>query len=337
MDTIASVTRLSPNIVRVLGQNPGKFTLQGTNTYLIGRHNPYTLVDTGEGKEAYIPALESALKETAPSTNLESPDVSDIIISHYHGDHVGGLPSVLALLRRLWDERKTGMPFKPPRLHKFPLATAQLPEWSNLPSIIDSLLPNSFTPASDEATFHELYDGQEFSTSSTSLRVLHTPGHTRDSICLFIPEDRALYTADTVLGKGTAVFEDLKVYLSSLRKMLDYHNSNSYDLLYPGHGPVVAKGAKLIETYIIHRSERDAHILEVLQSPPPPSSGDSSGKAAWTTWTIVSKIYQSYPESLWAPASQGITLHMNKLEEDGLVKRLDGEGVHTSWGLNAKL
>jgi len=292
-------------------------------------------VDTGEGREDYIPALESALKEVVFG-NSESPEVSDIIISHYHGDHVGGLPSVLALLRRLWDERKTGMPFKPPRLHKFPLAVDQLPNWSNLPSIMDSLPPNSFTPASDGVMFHELFDGQEFTTSSTSLRVLHTPGHTRDSICLLIPEDRALYTADTVLGQGTTIFEDLKIYIASLRKMLDCHESHSYDILYPGHGPVVKEGTKVIDAYINHRLEREAQVLEVLQSIPPPAE-DNAEKAAWTTQTIVSKVYQTYPESLQAIASQSITLHMKKLEEEGLVRKLDGEGVHTSWGLNSKL
>jgi len=322
------VTRLSPSIIRVLGQNPNKFTLQGTNTYILGRQKPYTLVDTGEGKEDYIPVLESALNETSSS---DTADVSDIILSHYHGDHVGGLPSVLALLRRLWVDRKTNLPFKPPRLHKFP---SQLPDWSNLPSIMASLPPDSFTPA-PEGPFHDLHDGQELITPSTTVRVLHTPGHTADSICLFIPEDRALYTADTVLGHGTAVFEDLKVYIASLRKMLDYQKSNPYDILYPGHGPVVAEGTKVIETYIKHRLEREAQVLEVLQSSPPSSS--ESGKGAWTTWTIVSKIYEGYPESLWGPASRSIDLHMNKLEADGLVRKLDGDGVHTSWGLNSKL
>ncbi|KAJ3863838.1 beta-lactamase-like protein [Lentinula novae-zelandiae] len=337
LEILGSITRLSPIVVRVLGQNPGKFTLQGTNTYIVGRQRPYVLVDTGEGKEEYVPILESALRVPLSSEDSDIPDVSDIIISHWHGDHVGGLPSVLALLRRLWDERKTGLPFTPPRLHKFPLPANKLPEQSNLPSIINSLPSKSFTPASD-SVFYDLQDGQEFTTSSTLLRVLHTPGHTRDSICLYIPEDRALYTADTVLGQGTAVFEDLRSYISSLRKMLDYQKYHSYDVLYPGHGPVVKEGAKLIDTYIRHRLEREAQILEVLQkAPPSPDVNESSGSARWSTWTIVSKIYQGYPESLWTPASHSINLHMKKLEADGIVKKLGGEGVNTKWALNSKL
>ncbi|ESK85338.1 metallo-beta-lactamase domain-containing protein [Moniliophthora roreri MCA 2997] len=342
IEALASITRLSPGIVRVLAQNPGKFTLQGTNTYLIGKQNPYTLIDTGEGLEEYIPVLEKALKEAAPSVNPNEQDVSDIIISHWHRDHVGGLPSVLATLRRLWDERKSPVAFKPPRLHKFPVPTQSFPphEFYTLPKILESLPKGSFTPAPDGSYFHDLRDLQSLTVSSTSLRVLHTPGHTVDSICLYIPDDKALYTADTVLGQGTAVFEDLGAYIASLRKMKDFYSSDTYSILYPGHGPVVTDGVQAIETYIKHRLEREVQVLKVLQSPPPaPTESDPEDYtgSAWTTWKIVGNIYAAYPESLWLPASNSIYLHMQKLEQEGLVKRLGGKGVHTKWGVNARL
>ncbi|KAJ7584332.1 beta-lactamase-like protein [Mycena floridula] len=328
LEALASISRLSENVVRVLGQNPGKFTLQGTNTYLVGQTNPYTLIDTGEGKEEYIPILESALRETTTASNPTEPDVSDIVITHWHGDHVGGLPTVLSLLKRLWGERNGSLPFKPPRLHKFPLAAHQIHKRDRLPSIIQELPPDSFTPTPEGNTFHDLHDSQIIN----SLQVLHTPGHTVDSISLYSSDNHALYTADTVLGQGTSVFEDLGTYLTSLRKMISFVESQglSSTTLYPGHGPTVTDGVEVMKTYVQHRLEREAQVVKTLKSSPP-GSEDSAQPVLWTTWTLVSVIYAAYPESLWLPAAHGISLHLKKLERDGLVKSMGGEGVHRSW------
>ncbi|KAF8227334.1 Metallo-hydrolase/oxidoreductase [Tricholoma matsutake] len=334
LEVLPSVSRLSEHVVRVLGQNPGKFTLQGTNTYIIGKQNPYTLVDTGEGRDEYIPILESAL---AKPHSVAEPDVSDIIVSHWHPDHVNGLPTVLSLLRRLWEERNPLLPFTPPRLHKFPRDSNAPPSshgtLNTLPSIINSLPPNSYTPSPNGNAFHDLHDSQII--APLALCVLHTPGHTDDSIALYIPQDRALYTGDSVLGQGTAVFEDLALYLKSLNAMLHFGDSEpdgAYDTVYPGHGPVVPNGKKLIGGYITHRLERETQIIKVLKSSPP-GSVDSLEPSSnyWTTWKIVTTLYAVYPESLWLPAAHGVGLHLKKLEGEGVVRRVGGEGKDTSW------
>lgn len=264
-------------------------------------------------------------------TNPSLPDISDIIISHWHHDHVGGLPSVLNLLRTRWQSRNPNTPYTPPRLHKYPIppndTSGASTEHNKLPQIISSLPAGSYSPTTGGSAFHDLTDGQILSSSPT-IRVIHTPGHTIDSISLEIVEDGALYTADTVLGQGTSVFEDLALYLQSLGKMLHHGDGNSagYGSLYPGHGPVVRNGHELISTYIEHRLEREQQILGLLRNSP--AEGDS-----WTTWTIVKTLYASYPENLWLPAARGIELHLRKLVGEGVIIHLEGEGVETRWKL----
>ena len=270
--------------------------------------------------------LKSALRDLQANSvgpkSSEQQLVSDIIISHWHGDHVGGIPSVLKLLRDLWvedsqvSESSPKPSYHPPKLHKYPIPTASdgehtNAEWNSLPKILQDVAryeEQLYSPTPDGGLFHPLVDSQVFQVGSdalgkggkTLLKILHTPGHTVDSISIYIPADKALYTADTVLGHGTAVFEDLATYLASLNKMLKFgssapsspsltpsasqsvttdqekwvdHEGEPIDLayvsLYPAHGQVVAQGRELISTYIKHRLEREAQILSVLGSEVP--------------------------------------------------------------------
>jgi len=355
-----NITRLSSRVVRVLGQNPGKFTLQGTNTYLVGSESPYILIDTGEGKDEYIPLVETTLRSLCPLSPSSPAHVSDIILSHWHHDHTEGLPGILGLLSRLWKEQRPNAPFVPPRLHKFPVSS--VPNSPFTTNKLDELLRNlekgSFTPSPTGSALHNLHDGQELPVStndgnSRGMRIVHTPGHTTDSICILIPVDPkeqkrvpyALYTADSVLGEGTAVFEDLSTYMSSLKSLVDLPRSVDPKLafgeLYPGHGPVVPedKGVDLIEMYIKHRMEREHQVVAVLSQPapdPPEGTGDeaTSRNGRWTIWGIVVSIYaKTYPRNLWLPACHSIGQHLRKLEVEGRVRCTGGEGVQSQWEL----
>ncbi len=299
----------------------------GTNTYIVGTSNPYILVDTGEGKPEY-PLFLRAVLESPQHPSL--PDISDIVLTHRHHDHVRGVPSVLSLCRDLWVKRNPEKPFFPPRIHKFPLPASE--HDPVLDELVSKLREGDYTPAPGGGPFHDLSDSQTLISSvlppgsdshNWELQVLHCPGHTVDSISLVFPADRSLFTGDTVLGQGTAVFEDLGDYLASLQKMLDA--SNKYDTLNPGHGPVVPDGPKTIRMYIDHRLEREAQIVALLRTPPP--------DGVWTTWTITLKVYEGYPEELLEAAARGVQLHMKKLEKEGRVRSLGGESKDERWEL----
>jgi endoribonuclease LACTB2 len=193
---------------------------------------------------------------------------------------------------------------------------------------------DSFAPPEDNSgVIHQLRELQTIHGSDSSLQVLHTPGHTTDSICLYLLEEKALFTADTVLGQGTAVFEDLAAYITSLHSLLQFRDqleTHQFTRVYPGHGPVVNDGPKLINEYIKHRMERETQIIQVLSAPAP--SGN-----VWSIGDMVSDIYANYPRSLWGPAAHGVHLHLKKLEIENRVEHLGGEGENSTWVLKSKL
>jgi endoribonuclease LACTB2 len=121
-----------------------------------------------------------------------------------------------------------------------------------------------------------------------------------------------------VLGHGTAVFDDLRAYITSLHKMQNRVSGRAY----PGHGAVIDNAAARVSEYITHRQQREDEILHVLRfgsldvsnsasMPPQPSS--------WTPIELVKAIYKDVPESLHIPASHGVVLVLNKLNEEGKV------------------
>ncbi|KAI0969074.1 metallo-beta-lactamase superfamily protein [Xylaria arbuscula] len=272
---LPEVERLSPACIRILGGNPGKFQLQGTNTYLIGTGPRRLLVDTGEGKPSWQAALKRVLDE-------EKATVQAALLTHWHPDHVQGVPQLLQLV---------------------PDAAV----YKNAPG------PGQLNIA----------DGQVFEVDGASLTAVHTPGHTTDHIAFVFREEDALFTGDNVLGHGTAVFEDLGIYLSSLAKMEKLVASRAY----PGHGPVLPQAPAKIAEYISHRHQRERQVVETLGS----AKGASSDAGGWTAMELVKVIYADVPEELHIPASHGVIQILKKLLADDKVVHEQGD----RWRLKA--
>jgi len=160
-------------------------------------------------------------------------------------------------------------------------------------------------------------DGDIFSVEGATLRAVHSPGHTQDHISLVLEEEDAMFTADNVLGHGTAVFEDLPSYINSLRKMETLFTGRAY----PGHGAVIDDGKAKILEYIRHRQQREEQVLQVLRSSHPSANRKDAGRQPgdWTSMEIVKVIYKDVPENLHLPAHGGVLQVLLKLQEEDKV------------------
>lgn len=162
----------------------------------------------------------------------------------------------------------------------------------------------------------DIQDGQLFQVEGASLRAVFSPGHTQDHIALVLEEEDAMFTGDNVLGHGTAVFEDLLVYLKSLEKMRTKFRGRAY----PGHGAIIQDGPSKILEYIKHRQLRENQVLQVLKSSKlSPGIETANEPDDWTSMEIVKVIYKDVPENLHLPANGGILQILRKLEEEEKV------------------
>ncbi|PSN46297.1 Beta-lactamase-like protein 2 [Blattella germanica] len=284
--TIPAISRLSSRILRVLGCNPSPMTLQGTNTYIIGTGPRRILLDTGDSDVSqYIKNLDKVLQS-------EKIDLEHIIVTHWHHDHIGGVHNVVEKVQNgclVWKLKRT--------------------------ECVDDPLPNNIP-------LNFLQDGDEITTTGATLRVIHTPGHTTDHICLKLVEENALFSGDCILGEGTAVFEDLYDYMKSLEKILDINPK----IIFPGHGPVVENPAEKIKYYIKHRNQREQQILQVLKKE----------ARKMTEMDLVKIIYTETPEQLHQAAAVNVNHHLTKLLKENKVLQCDS-GSHWQYKADSNL
>jgi glyoxylase-like metal-dependent hydrolase (beta-lactamase superfamily II) len=225
---LPDVDRWSDRVVVALGQNPGVFTGPGTNTYLIGTGKRRVLLDTGQGREAYLPILAAALEQAG------CEGIQEIVLTHGHEDHIGGARSIV--------ERYGAL-----KVSKRP--------WTGTDERHDVAL----TP---------IGEGSVVRTEGATLRAIHAPGHAEDHLCFVLEEEGSLFSGDNVLGIGTAVIPsqggDLRQYLDSLERLL----AQKPGVIYPAHGPLIRDGEAKIREYIAHRQKREDQILAALGEGP---------------------------------------------------------------------
>ena len=256
--------QVSPSVRAVQVPETNPMHPQYTTIYLVGRGQVLT-IDSGDDEDRYRWMLRGYLAAT------EKAEIGMSAVTHFHADHSSNL-------RWLVDEFG---------------AEACISEATA--SRLEERLPPHVLPI-DEGT--ELSPG-----GSIRLQVLHTPGHSPDSLCFYIEEEGVLLTGDTVLGGTTTTVIDLSDYLQSLRRLRALPNLR---VLCPGHGPLIHDPVGWIDGYISHREERERQIVAQL----------ASGEAL-TSWQLMERLYTDVDPRLRRMADRNVQSHLVKLAKDG--------------------
>ncbi len=160
-----------------------------------------------------------------------SAEIRAILVTHRHRDHTGAAQEL---------GERTGAPVR------------------------------AFDPAHTIEGAHSaadpLHDGEELILPGQRVIVRHTPGHTSDSVCLWLPDSAAMLTGDTILGRGTTMLDypdgTLTDYLHTLQHLAGYSGTR----MLPAHGPEHADLSGCAQEYLTHRLERLDQVRSIMET-----------------------------------------------------------------------
>ncbi len=155
--------------------------------------------------------------------------------------------------------------------------------------------------------------GDSFNQCGVRLEVIGTPGHSADSLSFYLPDDNAVLTGDTILGRGTTVVAwpdgQLGPYLESLKALREYGDA----AVLPGHGPELPSAGRVADDYLQHRAERLAQVAKAVAD------------GAHTPREVVEIVYIDVPEVLWPAAELSVHAQLDYLidKTPSLADQLD--------------
>lgn len=208
---------LSMRIMRGLHFISG--VLYNSNVYVLGEDD-LTLIDLGTADNL------QHIFEAIESFDLDSRRIKQVIVTHAHIDHIGGLPKISKLLN--------------PKICA-PKEEADYIEKADEHMILAWMFGSRFEPVEVNT---KLSAGDTLEVEDFLLKVLHTPGHTKGSICLYDEEKRILFSGDTVFSGGAFGRVDLPTgNAKELTESLLTLSKLEVKYLLPGHMGIVTKGA----------------------------------------------------------------------------------------------
>jgi glyoxylase-like metal-dependent hydrolase (beta-lactamase superfamily II) len=268
---------LEPLVRRLLAPNPSPFTYTGTQTYIVGRGD-VAVIDPGPDLEEHVAAILGA---------TEGERVRAILCTHTHRDHS---PASRPL------QAATGAPI---------VGCAPLTMEDDGPRA-DAAFDADYRPD------RVLGDGDSVAGSGWTLEAVATPGHTSNHLCFALPESKALFSGDHIMGWSTTVVSPPDGDMAAYMRSLDICIGRDDRIYYPAHGDPVSDPQRFVRAVATHRRQRERQILDLLEQEAQPIPA------------MVAVMYRGIDPRLHGAAGRSVLAHLIDLEARDRVWR-DGD------------
>ncbi len=268
-DTVVPLLR---GLRRLTVDNGGAMTGPGTNTYLVGSGaTGYLVIDPGPDDAAHLARLFEAT----------GGDIRMIVCTHSHPDHSPGARPLQA-------------------------RCAGAPPVLGLPSAATARPGDHFVPDRALADGERLRLASPDGAENHTLRIVHTPGHAANHLCLVLEEDALLFSGDHILNGSTTVVSppdgDMDDYLASLDRLAAICHEEGVEFILPAHGHVLHDAPAVIARLKAHRMQREARVAAAMAALP------EGGIDDW-----VRHAYADVPPAMWPWAARSLTAHVDRL------------------------
>ncbi|WP_016730634.1 MBL fold metallo-hydrolase [Saccharolobus islandicus] len=295
------------------------------NAYLLTLGDKNILIDTGSPSYGSI----SSLVEELENLGMKISDINEIIITHFHIDHIGlaYLLSKLAKVKIIIGNVEYNF------IKRFKYRYNEMIKILKLNGASQQLLDIAFDftsgfRANIYSRVGELNNVETVNDSQQlyNLKFLFTPGHTIGHICIYDEENKLLLSGDTLLADITpnvSLYEEnsnpLNEYLKSLKRI----SSLEVKKFLPAHGRIIENTEERIRELIKHHEERLNEMLEMM------------GNRELTAYEIASKIKWKLKYNGWDELdpsqkylAMGETLaHLKYLEDINAVRKRISDGI----------
>ena len=295
------------------------------NLFIIPDEKGFSMIDVGCGGAPRPKYLIEGLEYW----DLHIQDLHTVLLSHAHPDHMGAMGWILQKVRpRVFihhlDVDSALNPEKLAETFDIPLAKRCLNASENAEKSQNFELLNFFKDfgcaMSAALNVEGIGEGHVFHLGDFAFEVIHTPGHSPGSICIYEPENKTMFTGDVLIPNHwyqmmLGVFQDATKHIQSMKLLSEME----IDTLCPGHEPVL-RGSAVQNEFQIHFDryyEIESSLTDILS--------DSKGMTLWEIYYALSERIMGSGE--YQPGFGAIATirgFLNKLCFEGIIVHEEG-------------